>query len=213
MRNASRRAWTRLDLIVLTSVTVLLLCLGVLWILDARAKARSICCNCNLKQIGLAFKIWSSDHFGKFPMQVSVTNGGTMELVMNGNVFPHFLAMSNELSTPFILVCPEDRAKRPLKEFTTNFDDSRISYFVGLDAVDSNPQMFLSGDSNITNGFEPQHKVLDLITNQSIGWTEKRHGAQGNIGFADGSVQQFKNSGLNQALLDSGVTTNRIAIP
>lgn len=146
-------------------------------------------------------------------MQMSVTNGGTMELALSGNVFPHFLTISNELSTPFILVCPEDSAKRPLKSFTTNFDDSRISYFVGLDALDTNPQMFLSGDSNITNGSQPRYKVLELTTNQPIGWTEQRHNAQGNLGLADGSVQQFKNAGLNEALWHTGVATNRVAIP
>jgi hypothetical protein len=36
-------------------------------------------------------------------MQVSVTNGGTMELVNGGTVFEHFLVMSNELSTPKLL--------------------------------------------------------------------------------------------------------------
>ena len=66
--------------------------------------------NCvnNLKQIGLAFRIWERDNGGKYPMQVSVTSGGVMELAVTGNVAGIFRVMSNELSTTKILVCPQD---------------------------------------------------------------------------------------------------------
>src|ERR1017187_5801106 len=43
-------------------------------------------CTNNLKQIGLAFRIWEGDNGGKYPMQVSVTNGGAMELALAGDV-------------------------------------------------------------------------------------------------------------------------------
>lgn len=58
---------------------------------EARNKAQSIHCINNLKQIGLAARLWSMD---------------------NERVLPTtFQAMSNELNSPKILVCPKDTGK------------------------------------------------------------------------------------------------------
>ncbi len=57
----------------------------------AKEKAQQINCVNNLKQVSLAAHRWANDHDGKFP--------------------PNFTAMSNELGTPKILVCPSDRSK------------------------------------------------------------------------------------------------------
>src|SRR5262245_4694744 len=76
----------------------------------ARRTARSATVNCvnNLKQVGLSFWTCALDNQNRYPMQVPVTNGGTMELVDSSPAFVHFLVMSNELSTPKILICPQD---------------------------------------------------------------------------------------------------------
>ncbi len=85
-------------------------------------------------------------------MQVSVTNGGTMEMVDSGKTFMHFAAISNELSTPKVLVCPADRTRKRAADFCADLDNAKISYFVGVDANSTLlSQMFLSGDFNITN--------------------------------------------------------------
>jgi hypothetical protein len=57
---------------------------------EAAARAKSIQCVNNLKQLGLAARIWAVDHGDKLP--------------------PDFLSMTNELSTAKILVCPADTA-------------------------------------------------------------------------------------------------------
>ena len=214
LRKNSASALSRVEVLMIVAVAGFLFCLGLLWLRDARTRARSICCNCNLKQVGLAFRVWAGDHKEKYPTQVSITNGGVMELNVKGDVFPVFQVMSNELNTPYILVCPEDSTRFPAKSFATNFDDSKISYFVGLDASDSMPQMFLTGDRNLaTNGVSVLRGILELTTNQIAGWTQEIHKNQGNVGMADGSVQGFSNRALNEALQNTGVTTNRLAIP
>ena len=66
-------------------------------------------------------------------MQVSVTGGGTMELVAGGAVYPHFQVLSNELSTPRVLLCPNDDKQA----WATNFldlADTNLSYFLNVDA-------------------------------------------------------------------------------
>jgi type II secretory pathway pseudopilin PulG len=87
----------------LTLVEVLVV-LAVLWILAAiilpplvsrPARAPRIQCVNNLKQIGLAMRVWDGDHGDKFPMSFSETNGGTMEFTTGPNVFRHFQVISN----------------------------------------------------------------------------------------------------------------------
>ncbi len=61
-----------------------------------------------------------------------------MERAATGNVAAVFPVMSNELNTPKILFCPEDKIRTQATMFTaTQPGNSNISYFVNLDAVDS----------------------------------------------------------------------------
>ncbi len=175
---------------------------------------KKISCVSDLKEIDLSYRVWAGDNNDKYPMQVSVTNGGAMELVATGNVAAVFEVMSNELSTPKVLICPQDTKSIMATNFGRGFNNSNISYFVGLDADQTNPQMLLSGDDNFAVGGIPvKSGLLLLATNAPVSWTAARHVRQGNIGLADGSVQQLTTDGLQQALQRTGVATNRLAIP
>ena len=137
-----------------------------------------------------------------------------MEAAARGNVAPIFQVMSNELSTPRILLCPADADRSVANGFAFGFDNSHVSYFAGLDARDDHPSMFLSGDDNFDIGGRPiKSGVLLLATNAPVGWTAARHINQGNIGLADGSVQTTSSSFLRQMLVQTGVATNRLALP
>jgi hypothetical protein len=162
-------------------------------------------------------------------MQVSVTNGGTMELVATGNVAACFQVMSNSLTDPKLLICPQDTKSILATDYEPNFKNRNVSYFVGLDATDSYPQMFLSGDDNFEiGGVLVKSGLLELQTNAPIVWSSGRHvyvlknshfwtPAQyrfiGNVGFADGSAQQLTTDDLQKALQQAGVATNRLALP
>jgi hypothetical protein len=50
------------------------------------------------KQIDLGFILYANDYGGKYPMQVSTQNGGTMEFIYTDHVFPHFENSANTLS-------------------------------------------------------------------------------------------------------------------
>jgi prepilin-type processing-associated H-X9-DG protein len=78
-----------------------------------------------------------------------------------------------------------------------------------------NPQMFLDGDRNITGESEPQNGILKLVPGGPASWTTAIHNNQGNIGLADGSVQQYTTPALRNALKNSGAPTNtwRISLP
>jgi prepilin-type processing-associated H-X9-DG protein len=205
------------NLVELLIVIVVLALIGVFIlpvVMPGRPRSKRINCTNNLKQVGLAFRLWSGDNNDKYPMQVSVTNGGTMELVASGIVFPHFQVMSNELSTPKILRCPADTNRPFATNFTDDFDNSKVSYFVGLDANETRTEMLLSGDRNLTtNGVAVKRGLVTLTTNSLAGWTSQIHSNQGNICLADGSVQQLTSAKLRAALQNSGAATNRLVFP
>ena len=184
------------------------LLLPALWQHGGGHKIR--CVN-NLKQVGLASRIFAEDNSDRFPMEVPVKEGGSKEFVQFGLVVPHFLVISNELSTPKLLVCSRDK-----RHEAANFKELRgenISYFVGLEASQTNPQSLLAGDRNITNGSTGNDRILVLTTNQQVGWTKEIHQQAGNVVLGDGSVQQLSSGRLQETLRDSGVATNRLAIP
>lgn len=197
------------------------------WPLSHPPRAYRINCVSNLKQIGIAYQLWEEDHGDKYPMAVSATNGGAMEPLAQGNVGAGFLVMSNELSTPKILLCPADTLRVRATNFS-NLHNSNISYFVGLNVTnDINPHLLLSGDDNLAvDGVPVKPGLLELSTGTSIRWSSGRHYAYkshfwtpardrfaGNLGMVDGSAQQVSSDGLQKALQETGIATNRLALP
>jgi Tfp pilus assembly protein FimT len=143
----NKHAFTLMDLVMG------LACLAIISVLTLPLLARrsgcsgGMSCVNNLKQVGLSFRTWALDNGDKYPMQMSTNDGGTREWVGTGSVFKHFLVMSNELSTPKILFCPQENDRR--RTAATTFantvpvgaaqqvpftNDNNISYFVGVDA-------------------------------------------------------------------------------
>jgi len=215
------RALTLTEVVVVVAVLVVLAALFLPALAAAKRKSSKLNCSSNIKQIVIAFRLWEGDNNDKYPMAVSVTNGGAMELVATGNVAACFWVMSNELSTPKILLCPEDPHRFYATNFSTGFSDANISYFLNPDAAESYPQMVMLGDDNlVVDGKPVPPGILNLRANQTIGWTKDRHHGAGNIGLADGSAQQVTSKELQQANREalnsasvSGSTTNRWLIP
>jgi prepilin-type processing-associated H-X9-DG protein len=216
---------TLIELVILIGLLAILAAM-LLPALDHRpAYAPRISCINNLRQVGLAFRTWALDNNGKYPQQASVTNGGIMELVESGQAWVHFLVMSNELSTPKILFCPAESGST--KKCATTFtsfpsgalgqirfaSDKNLSYFVGVDAQDTNPQKILSGDRGLAiDGVPAKPGLLMVRSNSIVTWFKPRHD-DGNVGFADGSVQSVSASMLTGVFRAGGVATNRLAMP
>jgi competence protein ComGC len=205
------RAFTMIELLAVLACTVLLGALLLPALARRNVRSSRIGCSNNLKQIGLAFNTWALDNNDKYPMQAATTNGGTLGMSGNGVIWRDFQVMSNELSTPKILVCPQD-VRDSATNFESDFSNTKISYFVGLDANETTPQQFLAGDRNLTNGTPLQNGILFITPSQPPGWTHTIHRGQGNILLDDGSVQQLSSSRLAIMLSHTG-ETNRLAMP
>jgi hypothetical protein len=107
----------------------------------AKGKAQQINCVNNMKQIGLAARMWANDHNEKLP--------------------PDFTSMSNELSSPKVLVCPSDSSKTRALNWS-EFGPKNLSYEYLQPGIDASA---------------PQTVVFQCPIH-------------GNVGLVDGSVQQ-----------------------
>ena len=180
MKQQTKKAFTLIELLVVIAIIAILAAMLLPALAAAKKKAQKINCVNNLKQVGLAFRIWSGDNQDKYPMSVTYTAGGAAEYVASGttshaaNLNPGmvFMVMSNELSTPKVCYCPSDNFHNngAANSFSyTNFVHSTppngntlggpsttpggaASYFINGDATESDPQIILSGDENIGAG-------------------------------------------------------------
>ncbi|MEY2410200.1 MAG: hypothetical protein QOF48_2870 [Verrucomicrobiota bacterium] len=204
-------AFSRLELVVLIAMMALLTALLVRGqaITDNRPLRDRIGCVSNLKQIGLAFRMWSNDHDDKFPMQFGANKEGSQEAIAQEEPWRHYVALSNELTSPKVLACPADTRVRATNFLSLSL--SNVSYFVGLDADETLPQSLLSGDRNVTNGVAPKKTVLDLPDQPAAGWTEQIHRERGNLGLADGSAQQTTTPALRRQIAAANAS-NKIGL-
>jgi hypothetical protein len=91
---------------------------------QAKVEAQSIACVNNMKQIGLAARLWANDHNDVFP--------------------PDFFSMKEELNSPKILFCPGDPTAVRVNEWS-QLNAALISYrFLNPNGNETEPSKALS---------------------------------------------------------------------
>jgi prepilin-type N-terminal cleavage/methylation domain-containing protein/prepilin-type processing-associated H-X9-DG protein len=231
-----KKAFTLIELLVVIAIIAILAAMLLPVLAAAKRRAQRINCVSNLKQVNLAFRIWEGDNNNLYPMSVSTSIGGAEESVVSNNHTAYinsgltnvFCVMSNELSTPKVLICPSDVTHNTS---ATNFSElgtaapgntagngtNGISYFVCGDANETYPQMVMTGDRNIgttaANSSPAGSINMSMATaasyalgstyqpNQWAWSANDLHLKVGNVGFADGSVSEESGSGLQNSLI------------
>ena len=125
-------AFTRTELVVVTALLMLVIGVCLPWLYRPRKPYHSRCPS-HLKNIGLAFRIWSTDNGDVYPMAKSTNAGGTKEYIGTTQVFRHFIALTNEIARPMDLVCPD--ASTPAATNWNELANTNIDYIVGVDAA------------------------------------------------------------------------------
>lgn len=208
----SRRALTLIEILIVIAVITIVVLLLVLPLLGHHSvpRASRISCLSNLRQVGIAFRIWSNDHGDRFPWSVSQT--GTLEFATSREVWRHFQIASNELNRPKILICPSDSERTKANSFHPAVSNQNISYFIGLDADETKPNTILSGDRNLSTNSTILSSVVAFENPATVRWTSAIHKDEGNIGLSDGSAMQVSRKTLFPCVTNAGLPL-RLSIP
>ena len=187
-----------------------------------RRWARIVHCMSNLKQVSDGLQSWSDAHERHFPFELSVSNGGSQELITKAAAAAQFQPLTNYLTNlAQVLICPAE-TKRRVASTNQTLSDSNISYFINIDASPTTQMhaanLILAGDRHLTAGTRPVAPgMFVLSTKTPLGWTTELHGSlkkpSGIFLFLDGHVEEVRADRLTNTVQNQPLAINRLLIP
>jgi hypothetical protein len=211
-----QRGLTFTEVLFLLVILLVIAALSLTFVAKTAARRSLVACQNNLKQVGLAFKVWANDGDDRFPYRTLFCPAYSNETAS----WVHFYVMSNELGSARLLTCPQDaqRLTNSLKDFTAgptgllSLTNRAVSYFVGLDGDETQPWVPLTGDRNLNllSNFSTG-PVMTLSLTNSFQWGREMHKRLGNVALSDGSVQGTDDGELLPIITNSSYSLGRPA--
>lgn len=203
---------TRLDVMVVLGMMAIL---GiVLHLSSAGRQAREDRgqCRVRLKWLGVDYTQYANDHQGELPWRVDTVAGGSLDYVATpDNVKRHYLAMSEYVAAPSLLLCPQD--DRLSAASWASLSDSNISYFLNLSTESLATKSVLGGDRYLTTNSMMLHGFFQVESNSHVKWARNFHNYAGYLLYADGSVAMARSNLVQEFFLVTNRAAPRLAIP